>query len=476
MRDHVRFFLNGKERIVRGHDAFATLTEYLRWNLGLCGTKVVCAEGDCGACTVLFGRLSGDQLRYVPVDACIQFVFQLDGAHVVTVEGLPGNGDLHSVQQAMVDDHGSQCGYCTPGIVMALAGWAEAGSKAETARIALTGNLCRCTGYVPILGAATSLAASPPEPMGRQFNCPDLAKTLRSLSDESLQVVAGRRTFLAPTTITDAIAFKAAHSDAVVVAGATELGVMRNKRGHEPRWLLNLGRIAGLDAIDETEDSLTFGANVTWSQIERVIESRLPQFHRIVQRFGSPQIRHAATLVGNIANGSPIADALPLLCVMDAQLEIAGPGGIRCRSINGFYTGYKQKDLRSDELIARVTLPLPSENDRLRLYKVSRRTDLDISTFCAAIRLTMANETISSAAVAYGGVAATVVHLPKTEQFLAGRPFAESTFCQAGRIARGEVAPIADVRGSADFRLQLCENVLRKYYFDEIGACAEAVA
>jgi xanthine dehydrogenase small subunit len=463
MRDYVRFFLNSREHIVRGDAAFITLAEYLRLDCGMPGTKVVCAEGDCGACTVLVGR-AGD---YLPIDACIQFVFQLDGRQVVTVEGLAKNGDLHPVQQAMVDCHGSQCGYCTPGFVMALAGWAANGCSSDQ-RISLTGNLCRCTGYAPILEAAASIRSN--------VGWAESSRPTNSIYEdrEPIEIRSGKRMYFAPTELAYAIAFKAYNPDAAIVAGATELGVWRNKRGHEPATMLRLARIAELNSIESTPQSVSFGANVTWSQVEMALRERLPQFRRIVERFGSPQIRNVATLAGNIANGSPIADSLPLLMVMDAQLEIVGPRGLRTRSINGFYAGYKKMDLRRDELIARVTLPLPAPDERLRLYKVSRRTDLDIATFGAAIRIRMSGERIESAAIAYAGVAPTVVRLPATEASLVGRPFDEHTFRGAGQRARNEVTPITDVRGSADFRLQLCENVLRKFYFDEAGA--EAVA
>ncbi len=477
MRDHIRFFVNGRPHAARGDTAFASLTDFLRVHQGLVGTKVVCAEGDCGACTVLVGRPGGEQLRYRPVDACIQFLYQLDGAHVVTVEGLKDGDRLHTVQQALVDHHGSQCGFCTPGFVMALAGLAEAGGPADAAatRIALTGNLCRCTGYLPILDAAAALAQSPPPRLAERYDTPDVLAELKALAAEPVHIETGRRTFFAPTTLQDAITFKAEYPDAVIVAGGTELGVLRNKRGFDPPTLLSLARILGLDRIDRAGDRLTFGANVTWAQVERAVREPLPEFHRIVQRFGSPQIRHVATLVGNVAHGSPIADSLGLLLVMDAELELVSPRGVRRRAINGFYTGYKQKDLAADELIARVVLPLPADGERLRLYKVSRRFDLDIATFGAAVRVREAGGVIQRSAVAYTGVAPTVIRLPQTEAFLRGRPFTEATFRQAGRVARSEVAPISDVRGSRDFRWQLAENILSKFYLDEIGAGAVTV-
>jgi xanthine dehydrogenase small subunit len=488
MRDQFQFFLNGREQIVRGDSAFITLAEYLRLECGLVGTKVVCAEGDCGACTVLVGRPNshphsfsrkagtGESISYVPIDACIQFLFQVDGTHVVTIEGLPSNGDLHPAQQAMVDHHGSQCGYCTPGFVMALAGCTENGGHANNTRIALTGNLCRCTGYLPILEAAATIIQNQVPPIGQRFDSAELLSTLASLSADALHLATGTRTFVAPTTLSDSIAFKAANPDTIIIAGATELGVLRNKHGFEPIRMMSLARVPDLGVIESTPDRMSFGANVTWAQVEAAVGESLPQFHRIVERFGSPQIRHVATLVGNVAHGSPIADSLPLLSVMDAELEIAGANGIRRRSINGFYTGYKKKDLRDDELITRVILPLAKAGERLRLYKVSRRTDLDIATFGAAIRIRMEGSVIGTAAVAYSGVAPTLVRLPRTEAFLCGKQLNETTFLQAGRVARNEVTPITDVRGSADFRLQLCENVLRKFYFDDAEIPAEAMA
>jgi xanthine dehydrogenase small subunit len=469
MRDHLRFYLNGRPQTVRGDVAFESLTDYLRGRLGLVGTKVVCAEGDCGACTVLVGRAAGDAVRYAPVDSCIQFLYQLDGTHIVTVEGLSQNGDLHPVQRAMVDCHGSQCGYCTPGFVMALAGWAEGGCR-DDQRLALTGNLCRCTGYLPILDAANAIAAEPPESVSSRYDTPALVDELRQLTLEPLSITDGRRTFVAPTTLAEAVAFKAAHPTAVIVAGGTELGVLRNKRGCDPAAILTLARVPNLNSIELREDHVVIGAKVTWAQVERDLVPVLPALDPIVRRFGPPQIRAVATVAGNVVNGSPIADSLPLLMVMDAELELVGPRGSRRRPINGFYKGYKQKDMTADELLTHVILPLPTGDERLRLYKVSRRNDLDIATFGAAIRIHESDAIIRWAAVAYSGVGPIVARLPRTEAALIGKPFRELTFRHAGRIARSEVTPLTDVRGGRDFRLQLAENILTKFYFEEAGA------
>jgi xanthine dehydrogenase small subunit len=267
-----------------------------------------------------------------------------------------------------------------------------------------------------------------------------------------------------------ALDFKARRPEAVIVSGGTELGVLRNKKGSDPSVLLSLTSVPGLSQITREDDTMIIGANVTWTQIETYMKEALPEFYKIVIRFGSPQIRNVATLVANIAHGSPIADSLPFLLITDAELELVRPTGSRRIRINEFYKGYKTKDLAGDELITRVFIPLPAKDELLKLYKVSKRNDLDIATFGAGIRIKRAGDIITRAFIAYSGVAPTVVRLPGTEAFLQGKVFREETFQQAGQIARREIQPISDVRGSRDFRLQLAENVLPKFYYD----CAEA--
>lgn len=471
MRDHVLLYVNGRRFEIRGPAAFSSLTDFLRQSCELTGTKVVCAEGDCGACTVLVGEPVDDGLRYVTVDACIQFLYQLDGKHIVTVEGLNPTGqcDLHPIQKAMVDCHGSQCGYCTPGFVMALAGRAELGAERKCSpdvRISLTGNLCRCTGYVSILNAAAAIDSANIPTLADLYPSAPIAGELRSAFSEPLQLETPTARFFAPHTMDDAIDFKAKYPKSAIVSGGTELGVVRNKLGIEPPVLLNLTRIRGLCEIATDDAGVVIGANVAWTQIEDWARVALPEFYRIIIRFGSPQIRNVATLVGNVANGSPIADSLPLLLVMDAELDLAGPAGTRRVKIVDFYKGYKIKDLAPDEIITHVRIPHLGREDALKLYKVSRRNDLDIATFGAAIRVRRAGEIITRAFVAYGGVAATVVRLPATEAFLKGKRFTEEVFTEAGTVARSEIEPISDVRGSRDFRWTLAETILAKFHAD----------
>lgn len=467
MRDHVVFLLNGQRQQVSGAAAFLSLTDYLRHYRFLSGTKVVCAEGDCGACTVLVGRPDGEGLRHETVDACILFLYQLDGASVLTVEGLADNGVFSPVQQAMVAHHGSQCGYCTPGFVMTLTGLLAQPTPLDEPglRLGLTGNLCRCTGYLPILEAARSLAPQPLPAPPRS-----LLDELRRCAAEPVRIQAEQRRCFAPDSLEAALAFKAEHPGSVIVAGNTELGVLHNKRALAPAELLSLARVPGLAEITCVNGKAVIGANVTWTQLEPFVRTKVPEFHAIVIRFGSPQIRNVATLIGNVANGSPIADSLPFLFVCGAELELASQRGRRRVAIDRFYQGYKVKDQQPDEIITHVHLPLPEKDDLLRLYKVSRRNDLDIATFGAGIRVRCANRRIEEAHIAYAGVAPMVVRLARTEAFLRGQPFARETFDEAGRLARAEVQPITDVRGSRDYRLLLAENILRKFYFESVEA------
>jgi xanthine dehydrogenase small subunit len=487
MRDYLLLYVNGKRFEIRGELAFLSLADMLRDELHLTGTKVVCAEGDCGACTVLVGRPDAAGLRFETVDACIQFLYQLDGKHVVTVEGLPPTPDaLHPVQEAMIRCHGSQCGYCTPGFVMALAGLCEHRQPLDESslRLGLTGNLCRCTGYIPILEAARTLNPRVLTSLAERWGDQGIVEDLRKHDCVGVLIESpGKppRTFFAPRHLGEALEFKALHPDAVIVAGGTELGVLRTKKGLDPARLLSLGHVPGLGEITPTHTGVAIGANVTWTRLEAWARKALPEFHGIIERFGSPQIRNVSTLVGNVAHGSPIGDALPLLCVMEAELELLSRAGKRRVKINEFYQRYKVKDLRADEIITGVLLPLPSPlslceggearvdgagDELLKLYKVSRRQDLDIATVGAAIRVRRAGAVITRAYLAFSGVAPTVVRLPATEAFLPGKLFAESTFREAGRLACGEIQPISDVRGTRDFRLRLVENIMLKFCAD----------
>jgi xanthine dehydrogenase small subunit len=458
MRDFLLLHVNGKPQRIEGERAFLTLSRFLRYDQRATGTKIVCEEGDCGACTVLVGRRENGGLMYRPINSCIQFLFQLDCTHVVTVEGLTRDGQLTPVQDAMVRCHGAQCGYCTPGFIMAMAGMCEEDSK--DARRGLTGNLCRCTGYESIIRAANEVENQPK--IEQMYESAPILTAIAEVERDPVQI----GNFTKPSDLGEAIRFKAGHPNTVIVQGATDFGVWRTKRNFVADAILSLDGIPGLNEIRIDERTLVVGGRVSLAQFEATVRDLVPALAPVMERFGSPQIKNAGTLAGNVANASPIADTLPFLYVMNASLELTGASGARTVAISDFYVGYKKLDLRPDEIITRILIPLPHDGDTLRLYKISKRSHLDISTFTAAMLMKRNDGKIDSMRVAYGGVGPVVLRLKRTEDFLGGRAFSRETFIEAGEIARGEIAPIGDVRGSKEFRLQLAENIMQRFFHE----------
>jgi xanthine dehydrogenase small subunit len=298
--------------------------------------------------------------------------------------------------------------------------------------------------------------------------------TFAEAASEPLLIEADGRRFFAPVSVEQAVLFRRNQVPVTIVQGGTDIGVQANKRNFAPANVMTLSGIAALDELTVENDEIVAGGRVTLAALEELVREKVPQFGDILHVFGSPQIKYAGTLAGNVANGSPIADTLPFLYISGARIELTGAAGTREVPIAQFYRGYKTFDLEPDELITRVRIPLPGD-DVLRLYKVSRRKDLDISAFTAAIRLTMDGDTVRAARIAYGGVGPVIVRLPRTEAFLTGREATLTVFEDAGRIAATEVAPITDVRGSKDYRLQLAENILAKFWHDVFAGEPEPV-
>ncbi len=478
-RQGIELYVNRDSHSVQGPDVFLPLSTYLRERRGLIGTKVVCEEGDCGACTVLLGWPGADGLEYRVVDACIQFIFQLDGCHIITVEGLSADGHLHRGQTAMIEHFGSQCGFCTPGFVVAMADLAR-GTEPITVDLAkkkLTGNLCRCTGYEPILNACLALNADRGRDVLDKF---DRTAITRALAEHGrgdvlieTEVYGGRKIFFRPVTFARALAWKHEHRDTRLVAGATDIGVQINKGRTDPERMMFIAHLPELNILVEQSDAFTIGAAVNWSRIETALADEFPELARILAVFASEQIKNAATIGGNIANASPIADSLPFLYVAGAELLLASANGTRRVPIEAFYLGYKTLDLQPDELIQSVFLPRPGRNEITKLYKVSKRRDLDISTFTAALRCRMNGDTFEEARIALGGVGPTVLRMRETESFLTGQPLTEATMARAGEIARSEIKPISDVRASADFRFLVTRNIFLKFYHDVSGSRQE---
>jgi len=474
VRDYLVFYVNGVKHTLNDDAALGSLADLLRERLGRVGTKIVCNEGDCGSCSVLVGRPSedGKQLVYQTLDACIAFPFQLDRAHVVTVEGLLDQGNLSPVQDAMVQCHGSQCGFCTPGFVVALHGIveSEASLTDEALRYELSGNLCRCTGYVSILAAGRSINPAKVARLKQKYPEHAMLLDFSDLAKEPVQLSTQRGLVMVPRTIQQAVEFRAAYPTATIVSGATDYGVLRNHGKIQASNTLCLSNVHDFSAIAIQDDVLTIGGGATWRAIEKFVEHRIPEYHAILIRFGSPQIRNAGTLAGNLATGSPIADSVPFHVVTQTEIELRSVRGSRRVAIADFYRGYRKTVIADDELIVAIHTPLPKPNERIKLYKISKRRDMDISTVTLGIWLSLDGERVQDVRLALGGVGPTVMRMSEAEKCLVGRTFSESAFRETGLAARQAISPWSDVRGGAEYRLQLVENLLLKCFYELSGS------
>jgi xanthine dehydrogenase small subunit len=468
--DSIYFALNGEITAVRNVAPTKMVLNFLREDLGQTGTKEGCAEGDCGACTVVLGELHGDRLAMKTVNACIQFVPTLDGKALFTVENLrQPDGTLHPVQEAMVACHGSQCGFCTPGFVMSL--WAlylehaRQGSRPTPAQIrtALTGNLCRCTGYRPILEAGEKMFDLPTV----AFDSEALCETLKSLRRNEALVYAyeGQR-FYAPQSLAELTRLRAAHPHATILAGGTDIGVWVTKQFHILDDIVYIGQVAELKEIRAEAGVLRIGAGVSLTDGYAALVQYYPQLTEMWERFASVPIRNAGTLGGNVANGSPIGDSMPGLIALGARVVLRNSEGARVLPIEDLYVAYMQKAMQPDEVVEAVEVPLPSPVVQFRTYKVSKRYDSDISAVCAAFAIKVERGTIVEARVAFGGMAATPKRASHTEAALAGQPWTETTLRAARAALAADYTPLTDMRATAAYRMQVAQNLLERFYLE----------
>ncbi len=474
----IRFFHRGAVVEVDGVPPTRTVLDWLREEVRCVGTKEGCNEGDCGACTVVVGELAGAAqaggpevvggLRLTTANACIQFLPALDGKALFTVEDLQDGAELHPVQRAMVECDGSQCGFCTPGFVMSL--WATyqhhgaRGTRPTRQELAdeLSGNLCRCTGYRPILDAGERMFDLP----GATFDTAPARAALESLrSDETFRYAGTGAEFVAPKTLEAFAAERLAHPEARILAGSTDIGLWVNKMFRELPSLLFIGGVDALKAVEVHDGLLSIGAGASLEDAWRALVSRWPTLADVWLRFAGVPLRHAGTMGGNVANGSPIGDAPPVLMALAATLVLRRGERVRRIALDDFYTGYMQNKLKAGEFVQAIEVPLDDPAE-VRAYKISKRFDCDISALCAGFVIGLDGGVVTTARFAFGGMAATVKRAAATEAAVFGQPWNEATVAAAQQALAVDFAPLTDMRASAAYRLQVAQNLLRRLWLE----------
>lgn len=480
----VRFFLNGNLTVVQNVASDMTVLRYLRTQESLSGTKEGCGSGDCGACSILLGEQQDGQWHYKAINGCITFVAQLDGKSVVTVDALAtGRGDeaqLHPAQQAMVDYHGSQCGFCTPGIVMSLAALHESINNGEDAQQqatqhqiieALSGNLCRCTGYRPIIEAASHLNDYPDNrPQAVQVWQPDAPVSVDQ--SEGVSTTAGfsanGQQAWAPETEEQLQTLLKDHPEARMVAGATDLALEVTQFLKPIDKLIAINNIATLKAVRDEEHALLIGAAATYSEVEPLLAQYFPEFAQLLSRLGSRQVRNNGTLGGNIGNASPIGDTPPVLLALGACIELASaPGtvtgvGSRWLSLKDFFIDYKKTALQAGEYIRTIKIPKLKAEEQLKVYKISKRLEDDISAVLAAFKVTVSDSKVTAISTGFGGMAAIPKAATELEKALTGLPVNSTQFRQAAEKLAQDFTPMSDVRASDEYRLLVAKNLVQK--------------
>jgi xanthine dehydrogenase small subunit len=441
-----------------------TVLEYLREVAHRTGTKEGCAEGDCGACTVVLGERDGEHIRYRAVNSCIRFLPTIDGQELVTVESLLGPDEtLHPVQQSMVDHHASQCGFCTPGFVMSLFALYLHNPTPTREQVieALSGNLCRCTGYRPIIEAALRMGDYP-----RRSAAASSTRLLPLHRDQALRLPG----FYAPRTVDELAAELEQTPGSLVLAGGTDIGLWVTKQLRELPPIVYIGAVAELKQIRHTATGMEIGAAVSLTDAWAALVSAHPTLAEMAQRFGSPPVRNSGTLCGNLANGSPIGDSLPVLIALDAELVLRRGARERSLPLEKFYLSYQHTALEPGEFVVSVKVPAPVAGRWLAAYKLSKRFDQDISALALACAVTVENGRVAHVRVAFGGMAATASRAAATERALLGAPWNEATVNFAVAKLAEDFKPLADMRASSAYRLQSAGNLLRRFYFEHSGS------
>ena len=448
-----------------------TLLQVLREDLHCSGTKEGCNEGDCGACTVVLGEAVCDRIQYSAVNSCIRPAHAIHGMALWTAEDLAApDGTLHPAQQALLQCHGSQCGFCTPGFVMSLFALYQNHVvqnhpiSREEAQQALSGNLCRCTGYRPILDAAQQMAALPVVQVD-EFS---MLQKLEHISHTGRAETA-ISSYISPSNLSELLSARADHPDAQIVAGCTDVGLWVNKLHMQFAQVLDVSKVDELRQIEQHADHIAIGAAVTLTDAFAALVADRPQLHTFTSRFAGLPVRNSGTLGGNVANGSPIGDSMPLLIALDASVVLMSVRGQRELPLELLYTGYRRNVIATDEVLAWIKVPKAVAGEWSRVYKISKRFDDDISAVCLAVNLRIEDGRVSHASIGAGGVAATPMRAPQTQAALLGQAWTQATVQQAMNTLRGEFSPISDMRASSTYRVQVLGNLLQRFWLESQG-------
>ena len=485
----VRFVLDGQIVEAQGVRRTTTVLDYLREKLHRTGTKEGCAEGDCGACVVMVGDLNakGQGVDYKAVNSCIQLLPSLDGKSIKTVESLKKpDGSLHPVQKAMVECHGSQCGFCTPGIVMSLVNLVQVNQSPKRQEVsdALSGNLCRCTGYAPILDAASKacgnkaalkLDDSADVPLLKEIQRAS-TPTVNLEGDIIVQPVVRTRKgneFVSPATLAEVADYLVKHPTSTLLAGSTEVGLQVNKKFSRPDHIVYLGNVAELKLVKDTPQAWHIGAVVSLTEVEGLVAKAYPDFAEVLRRFGSPPIRSTATLAGNIANGSPIGDSMPCLMALGTTLTLRCGDKTRTVSLDKFYTGQKQNVLQAGEFIEAVVLPKPQAGQVFRAHKISKRFEQDISATCAAITYTLKGGKLSNVKLAYNGLAPSPCRAPQLEAVLEGKAPADVKESDLDAAIAASFVARDGLRATWSYRSLVARNLVIDFIEEQTQTTAE---
>ena len=464
--DTIQFLLNDKIYKVKNPDPNKTILNYVRNDLKKTGTKEGCAEGGCGACTVVLGELNNNKIIYKSINACISFLPILNGKQLILIEDLVFRNKPHMVQEALIKFHGSQCGFCTPGFTMSLFSMQKNYKLINNENIeeALSGNLCRCTGYRPIIDAAKSLNNKKDQDHFKK-NQNRTIHLLKKIKDIDIEINHQGKKYFAPKTILNLRRVLKKYPNSKILSGGTDLSLEVTKFRKEIKTIIYLNSVSKLNFIKKSKNLIEIGATTSLFEFQNLIKKHFVDFYDVLKRYGSVQIRNVGTIAGNIATASPIGDTLPLLLSLDAKIIIQGINKKKILPLSQFFISYRKTKLKKGEFIYSIRIPLDKKNI-FKAYKISKRFDDDISSVCGSFSFLIKRNIIMKASIAYGGMSEIPKRAKTIEKDLINSKFSENTFSRAVNLIDKDFSPLDDMRASRNYRLTVAKNLLLKAFYE----------